>query len=53
MGNMNEDVRILLTLIKLVFIAVGCEDVWIQLLRGNRGEYINKQTVGQTNVKSR
>jgi hypothetical protein len=39
MGNMNEDGRILLTIIQLVFIAVGCEDVWIQ---GNRGEYINK-----------
>jgi hypothetical protein len=47
MGNMNEDERILLTHIQLDFIAVGWEDVWIQLLRiatrGNFGEYINSR----------
>jgi len=45
-GNMIEDGRILLNLIKLGCITVGYEDVWIQLLRiatrGNLGECFNK-----------
>lgn len=45
-GNMSEERRILLNLIKLGFITVGSEDVWIQLLRiatrGNLGECFNK-----------
>jgi hypothetical protein len=44
--NMSEDGRILLNLVKLSFITVGCEDVWIQLLmiatRSNLSECINK-----------